>query len=181
MTTRYIRSSAGPFRRQVARCLAYLGTKALVWMMKKETLNGVEVRSSSEWFENTHAVLDILKQIRPSALDRLARAGVLVISMPLESSISFPLRTAYLNLRSPSESALDLAGISRAIQVFPSAAGREDDVERVIQIVRKEMELVRDRLVAAGLPGAGEIPWQAQGERALGVAIALWNESVLKY
>ncbi len=181
MTVEHIPSKAGPFRRTVARVIACVGSKLYIRLMKKRVLDGIEVRTSSQWMADTERALEIVRASRPSALQRLARARYTVICVPLQTSISFPLRVASLNLRSPAQTALDLVGISRAIQVFPAVGKRDERVERVIDIVLREMRIVRARIDRAGLfesDWRGHKPAPADEDK---VAVALWNESVINY
>ena len=181
MTVEHIPSMAGPFRRTIAWFIACVGSKLYLRLMKKTVVEGVEVRSSSQWMADTERALGIVRASRPSALQRLARARYTVVCVPLQTSISFPLRVASLNLRSPVQTALDLVGISRAIQVFPSVGKRYERVERVIDIVLKEMRMVRARIERAGLLESDWRGYKPDPPDEDEVAVSLWNESVIKY
>jgi len=181
MTAENIPSKASRFRRAVARSIACVGSKLYIRLMTKRVLDGIEVRTSSQWMAGTERAFEIVRASRPSALQRLARARYTVVCMPLQTSISFPLRVASLNVRSPAQTALDLVGISRAIQVFPSVGKRDERVERVIDIVLKEMRMVRARIERAGLLESDWRGYKPDPPDEDEVAVSLWNESVIKY
>lgn len=182
MPVEHIQSSVGPFRRTLARFIAFVGSKVYLRLMKKRVVSGVEFRTSNEWMADTERALAIVQRIRPSALARLAKHQFTVVSIPLRTSVWFEDHLAFLKLRSPAQTALDLVGIARAVHVFPSVNGREERVERVVDIVLKEMRLVKARMIEAGIQADGgseersEAGWEDEDENA----VALWNDSVMK-